>query len=108
MRRKRELLLVLVLALAAAPGAMVLHLWPRQEPLLARYDRVQVGMSKDELFEVMGPSPYPSSECALVWDDGWHTVVVQCSPHDWRVAGKSVYYHIDTSCLGWLPKWLHP
>jgi len=90
---------------AVCLAALSLHLWQvsatrrhDEEVLIGKFDQVRVGMTLDEVDAILGPSPYPSSECAMHWTSGRKEVQIEFDL-DWRVREKECFDELRSLSL---------
>jgi hypothetical protein len=75
MRRRKLLVALAGLAVVAAAGAFVL--WPRTDRITrANYDRIRMGMSRAEVYAILGPpgdyTTQPNRRRGLYWNPDGH------------------------------------
>jgi hypothetical protein len=70
--RSRPFLVFFAFAIAVA--TLVFTLWPKQTITKANFDKIQVGMSQTDLFQLLGPPEYVKVEFGLV--EGPETYII--------------------------------
>jgi hypothetical protein len=106
MRRKWVLLVAAGIASLALVSVLYLALNGRQ-PLRERYERIEPGMTWQEVDAIMGPPPPQfCREGWIMWTDGCNTALASFDFDDKRVDGKRYIDAEDTNPLAAAWKWV--
>ncbi len=79
------------IAFAIVVSTLVIALWPKQRITKANFDKIQIGMSQEELRRLLGPPEFDKVEVGLVKDPNTYSITLSTPPEELRRQGHKDY-----------------